>query len=454
MRRFTALCFAALMVGQNITSAIFVAPSDAPVDRLITNAAAYIQENPQDPQGYYTLARIHYLAFANMSSQVPVFDSRNGRFPEVAPDWLLRYLTDQRRRLQATRHVLKELGYASQAEVPSDERQEMRDKIAEKVQELEGQGSRSPGPSGQELNQHAASASENFERAIELDPNNALYYLGLASLLEQYTGFVKAIYGIPEAFSGILLEKAKETYYKAYTLSIEADIQLESLPAAGLHSLVSHEAGQAYLRLSDPESAMSPDEKTRVEAVQSNLGRLGSLRRGMITPIVFSLSRHTALPDLLAPEIRARFDLDGDGLIETWTWVRPETGILVWDPEQAGRITSGRQFFGSVTWWLFFANGYRALDSLDDNRDGLLAGEELAGISVWFDRNSNAQADEGEVIPVEELGVVSLAARSAGFDGDSPMNATGLELRDGRVVPTYDWIASPIPANGQSLGTQ
>ncbi len=84
----------------------------------------------------------------------------------------------------------------------------------------------------------------------------------------------------------------------------------------------------------------------------------------------------------------------------------------------------------------------------------MLSAEELAGISVWFDRNSNAQADEGEVIPVEQFGIVSLSTRITGFDGDSPMNATGLELNDGRIIPTYDWIASPAPANHSPLGTR
>lgn len=459
MRRSVPLWLAALMVSQNVALAIFVSPSEAPVDRLVANTTAYIQENTKNPEGYYTLARIHYLAFANMSTQVPVYGSGNGQLlPVVAPYSMSRYLTDQRRRLQATRIVLKELGYASQGEVPRDKRREMRDKVSEKVEELEevealeGRGWSPSGLPTEQLNQHADLASANFKRAIELDPNNALSYLGLASLLEQYTDFVKATYGIPEAFSGILLDKAKETYYKAYTLAIEADIQLESLPLLSeLSSLISHEAGQAYVRLSTSESAMPPSEKARVEAIQQNLDKLGSLPRNGVTPIVFSLSQHTALGDLLAPDIQARFDLNGDSLVETWTWVRPGTGILVWDPEQTGRVTSGRQFFGSVTWWLFFANGYRALDSLDDNRDGLLSGEELAGISVWFDRNSNAHADEGEVVPVEQFGVVSLSTQCTGFDGNSPMNAAGLELNDGRIVPTYDWIASPSPAPADKL---
>ncbi|MBT3202234.1 MAG: hypothetical protein HN350_20220, partial [Phycisphaerales bacterium] len=49
-----------------------------------------------------------------------------------------------------------------------------------------------------------------------------------------------------------------------------------------------------------------------------------------------------------------RFDLDGDGRAQSWPWVKPTTGILVWDPSGQGRITSGQQLFGSVTIWMFF----------------------------------------------------------------------------------------------------
>jgi hypothetical protein len=74
------------------------------------------------------------------------------------------------------------------------------------------------------------------------------------------------------------------------------------------------------------------------------------------------------------------------------------------------------------------------------------SGPELAGLAVWFDRNSNGVSDPGEVIPVETLGITGLAAAAVtGVDGDAPMNARGLFLRDGRVLPTYDWISHEVP---------
>ena len=49
----------------------------------------------------------------------------------------------------------------------------------------------------------------------------------------------------------------------------------------------------------------------------------------------------------------------------------------------------GLQLFGSVTWWLFWEDGYAPLAALDDNHDGRLEGAELKGIAIWFDRNGN-----------------------------------------------------------------
>lgn len=94
-----------------------------------------------------------------------------------------------------------------------------------------------------------------------------------------------------------------------------------------------------------------------------------------------------------------------------------------------------------MTWWLFFSNGYRAMDMLDDNRDGLLTVGELKGICVWFDRDSDGQSDDGEVVSVESLGIAAISTRPTGRDGRSPMHNAGIRFKDGRTVPTYDWIA-------------
>ena len=408
MAKYTCLIlFLAVVPAVDCAWGVFPRTIDAPVDRLIKNTAAFIEKNPANPMGYYTLARIHYLAFANKAFEVGVLSDRT--LPRIAPDWLLGN----------------------------------REATQEKEKELENQGSHLPHPTDDQLKEHAAAALRNFTKAIKLEPNNALYNLGIASLLEQYVQFLKERDTVPKEFRAILLEKARDSYYTAHTISISKDRALRVMPVEGLRSIVAHEAGEGYMRLTVGNEDASNQDKKRLDKVTRDIVKLESLQPSMIvTPIIFSPEQRTSLADLLASDGGVQFDLDGDGRVERWPWVKPTTGILVWDPQRTGQITSGRQLFGTVTWWLFFSDGYHALDALDDNRDGELTGVELVGISVWFDRDSDGQADDGEVVPVEKLGITALATQATGHDGKSLTNPAGLTLKDGRTVPTYDWVVS------------
>jgi len=445
--RASTVVVATLSIALNASTvwSMFASPTDVPADRLVKNATAYVNEHPDDAAGYYTLARIHYLAFANKSFEVGVFSVPNGSLPRVAPDWLLNYHARMKLHWRAMKLVEKELGYSPFGDITEDKRKQFWAQESKKAEELEKQDSQAPKPTDEELNAHAAAAARNFKKAIALWPQNALYHLGLASLLEQYVDFLKETEKIPQEFRSIIREKATETYYTAYSLAIEVDLQREELPTSGLESLVGHEAGKGFLRLSDANDRPAASQTHQRAEVAENMEKLQKLPPGGITPIIFSFNEHASLAELLAPEVHATFDLDGDGVIETWPWVKPTTGILVWDPARTGRITSGRQLFGSVTWWLFFSDGYRALDALDDNRDGKLADGELAGISAWFDRNSNGRTDEREVVTLKELRIASVATGAASRDGNCLMNENGLTFHDGRTVPTYDWVAFPTP---------
>ena len=64
-----------------------------------------------------------------------------------------------------------------------------------------------------------------------------------------------------------------------------------------------------------------------------------------------------------------------------WEWIRTNAAWVVHLP-QGGEVTSALQMFGSVTFWVFWENGFHALRSLDDNGDGEIAGEELRGMRV------------------------------------------------------------------------
>jgi hypothetical protein len=207
---------------------------------------------------------------------------------------------------------------------------------------------------------------------------------------------------------------------------------------------MSYEAGNSYLRLMQGR-AHTADEDTKIAEVAKGIAKLDALpENGAITPIIFSLDGPAGLGDLLAPGSAARFDLNGDGRAELWPWVKPTTGFLVWDPRDERKVTSGRDLFGSVTWWMFFSNGYRALDALDDNRDHWITGGELVGLSVWFDRDGDGVSTSDEVTPVLQLGIRGIAAFESSRAGDSPANRAGLRMADDRVLPTYDWVTAPI----------
>ena len=116
-----------------------------------------------------------------------------------------------------------------------------------------------------------------------------------------------------------------------------------------------------------------------------------------ITPIVVSLRNGAAARDLENHSARVAFDADGTGLQKHWTWITRDAGWLVYDPHNTGKITSGLQLFGGVTFWMFWENGYQALAALDDDGDGMLTGRELKGLAIWQDLNGNGVCERGDV---------------------------------------------------------
>ena len=103
--------------------------------------------------------------------------------------------------------------------------------------------------------------------------------------------------------------------------------------------------------------------------------------------------------------------------------------------------------FGFVFLYGVIRLGVRhGIEDVETHRVNQVRAEELAGIAVWFDRDSDGVSGPGEVVPVEELGIAALSTEATGHVGLSPANPLGLELADGRRLPTWDWVTSPCPA--------
>ena len=97
--------------------------------------------------------------------------------------------------------------------------------------------------------------------------------------------------------------------------------------------------------------------------------------------------------------------------------------------------------FGSVTFWIFWRDGYAALAALDDNGDGELRGSELRGLALWRDLNCNGVSEPGEVQPVAAFGITAISCDSQPLSANATWNPCGVTFADGTVRPTYDWIA-------------
>ena len=378
---------------------MFMQPRMIPVERLLKNAETHLAANPDSDEARYILARIHYLAFARCSDSVPAFSEADGAGkPSIAPNWMI------------------------------------------------GKG-RSGDLDETKLAAHADTALTGFRELVKKEPGNGLYKLGLASLLEQIVDWKERAKPatLSEGLKAANRDQARDAYLSAFRDSFGKDSKLKHKPISGLGSLVSYEAGKAFLRMATAESDASPDLTAPLKEVTEGLAKIEAIpHSGAVTPMIFSMDPVAGVDDLLAPDNMVRFDLRGYGPAQRTSWIRQETALLVWDPGKKGEITSGQQLFGGYTFQIFRSTGYDALAALDDDGNGLLEAHELEGIRAWFDSDSDAVSSSGEVRDLAELGITGIKVRPTGQDGDHPTCDTGLILRGGKTLPTWDWMAKPV----------
>lgn len=382
---------------------MFMPPQPVPVDRIVKNTEAKLAKNPGDNETRYQLARVHYLAFSLKKDSLGAY-ARGEKEPTAEN------VADK----DFQQWGAKQAGKLSQAEAVA----------------------------------HAGKAAELFKQVIQKDARHALAHLGMGSLLEQFAG--EAAKNPPKEIPAALAQRDGATirsyYEKAFEQAWKKDRDAKEQGIRGLSEFVSYEAAQSYLRNAKADAAkLTGEEKENVGLMEGAVKKLDALPMGPITPLVFSMRPAPSIDALLAPEVAVEFDLRGFGAKERWPWLRADAGVLVWDPDGSGKITSARQMFGSYSWQIFWRDGFDALAALDDDGDGWLRGSELTGISVWFDRNQDATSDRGEVTPLSALLITGLACNAPEHDGPHPLNRSGIELRDGSKLPLWDWIAVPLP---------
>ncbi|WBA82171.1 calcium-binding protein [Endozoicomonas sp. GU-1] len=107
------------------------------------------------------------------------------------------------------------------------------------------------------------------------------------------------------------------------------------------------------------------------------------------------------------------FDHDGNLLAEKTGWVGKNDGLLVFDRNADGQISSGAELFGNQTTLTNgekAANGFEALKDLDSNGDGVLnqSDEAWSKLQVWKDTDSNGVVDSGELLSMADVGVAAI----------------------------------------------
>jgi hypothetical protein len=474
-RLLLALAGALGIAAGGLARADMAGPTEAPVDRLVANLTKAVDDKPDDADAHYRLARAHTMAFALGATSLRVFEHGSGT-PEVAnlefQDKSPRKpLTAEARNTHVAQAVLH---FDRAIQINPDRAQYYLGLgwLLESAKDLGGEIGVNPTPS------HAAApdgVSKNDQSEIASLPNEkterrlrsrlGLECTGLSSFLLVHPGgpplvdaLIAARNDPDPARRKIIVDiltqyweiQAEHRYFQAFARSLDAEAYNAVQPTFnGIRSGINYEAAESYLRLVNKRGPTKCDG-VRYATAQAAIKAYDKLPlTGAVSPIIFPTRGPSPLASIIDADASVKFDLDGTGREQTYCWVRPDTGVLVWNPSSSGKITSGRQFFGSVTWWIFFDNGYQALDALDDNRDGELTGDELKGIAVWIDRNGNGVSDPGEVVPVESFGIRAIRVHATSTEDGCPADREGLVMADGRVLPTYDWIAAPAAPNSK-----
>jgi hypothetical protein len=163
-------------------------------------------------------------------------------------------------------------------------------------------------------------------------------------------------------------------------------------------------------------------------------------RTRVISPLVIPNRAGLSLGEMIDTNSKVRFDLDGSGAPAYWGWLNPNSAFLVYRDRSNRAIESGFQLFGSVTFNAFWANGYDALSSLDDNGDGKISGDELRGIGLWTDANQDGISQAWEIVDAREFGITEISTAHETAPGVTLRNLTGVRFKNGTLLPSYDWM--------------
>lgn len=146
---------------------------------------------------------------------------------------------------------------------------------------------------------------------------------------------------------------------------------------------------------------------------------------GSIPPLVLDLDGD-GFELIAARKSGVYFDWDGDGIKEETGWVGPGDGMLVIDRNSDGDVTADEIAFGRIYGKKEgFVSDLEGLRAFDSNGNGSLdeGDSAFAQFGVWKDADSDAVVDAGELLSVQDIGLLALSL--TGY-------RTGEEIKEGR----------------------
>ena len=130
------------------------------------------------------------------------------------------------------------------------------------------------------------------------------------------------------------------------------------------------------------------------------------------TPIAFDIDGDGKVGHINS-KVGFEIDITGDGDVELLEeWFSPQEGILIDAHSKEGRkdfkngVITGDHLMGDMGGK--YADGFAKLATYDDNCDNKLTGDELDGLYIWQDKNSNLILDKGELFELADFNIVEL----------------------------------------------
>jgi hypothetical protein len=194
----------------------------------------------------------------------------------------------------------------------------------------------------------------------------------------------------------------------SYGVHLSGSTQIEVVTSAGQEFSYQAVSGQTYREVAHLEF----DRKNFKLRFRNKCGVSEYKACKNYTPIALDIDHSGSVERIMGT---FHIDINGDGEInELQEWFAPSEGILInTNHTIVDGLISGHHMFGDQD--NMFTDGFHKLGKHDDNGDQYLSGDELKGLAIWTDANSNARYDEGELSSLEDHRIVALSTQHEGF---------------------------------------